>query len=57
MNLVSEKHFFEPSFTLEHFVISAIPFIRVIRGQKESHHRYRPVPAHPFIQKNPRNPW
>jgi hypothetical protein len=32
MGLAPEKHFFEPSFALGHFAISAIPYIRVIRG-------------------------
>jgi hypothetical protein len=36
MGLAPEKHFFESSFTWERFVISAIPYIRVIRGQKRA---------------------
>jgi hypothetical protein len=32
MSHVPEKYFFEPSIALGRFAISAIPYIRVIRG-------------------------
>jgi hypothetical protein len=57
LGLVPEIHFFEPAFVLGDFVISVIPYIHVIRGQKIPANGTDELRQIRLSLKNPRHPW